>query len=427
MAKYETPRFFVTRRNADGTERHYWQPPSYVRALGFKNQELGHDLQPALDAAKVWNQRLDQARGKAVADAAAPAELFADQRRRRRPRDQQRGYIIPGSVPHLISLLKATDRWRRLADDTRKGYEFDFRLIEAWACDDPIKSFTKKDGKIFYADQSKRSVSVANRLMAVLRMLWNFAIDEELTGANPFLRPRLIEHERAEVSIWLDTLVMAFARAADAKGRHSIATSVIVNHWIGQRPRDVLRLRPDLYRDGTFKLRQSKTKAEVIVPHSPLVAARVEEELRRQAKRWPDMKFTTLIVNEETGQPWHKDTFRHNFNEIRDLAVTGSNVLGLPPCPELKGMRFAWLRHTAVTMLAIAGCTIPEIAAITGHSLKTVTKILDTYLIRVAALAQGATAKRLAHGGIHNLLTIDASAASRSGADNNPTKAKDTA
>jgi putative transposase len=45
------------------------------------------------------------------------------------------------------------------------------------------------------------------------------------------------------------------------------------------------------------------------------------------------------------------------------------------------------LRGTAATMLAEAGCTTPQIAAITGHSLKTVTGILDKYLARTRALA----------------------------------------
>ncbi len=38
-------------------------------------------------------------------------------------------------------------------------------------------------------------------------------------------------------------------------------------------------------------------------------------------------------------------------------------------------LHFHDLRGTAVTMLAEAGCTTPQIAAITGHSLKTVTTI----------------------------------------------------
>jgi integrase len=51
------------------------------------------------------------------------------------------------------------------------------------------------------------------------------------------------------------------------------------------------------------------------------------------------------------------------------------------------------LRGTAVTRLAIAGCTEPEIATITGHSLGDVRSILDAYLHRDKALAESAIRK----------------------------------
>jgi hypothetical protein len=47
-----------------------------------------------------------------------------------------------------------------------------------------------------------------------------------------------------------------------------------------------------------------------------------------------------------------------------------------------------------VTRLSLAGCTVPEIATITGHSLRDVQDILDThYLSRDPELAQSAVRK----------------------------------
>lgn len=57
-------------------------------------------------------------------------------------------------------------------------------------------------------------------------------------------------------------------------------------------------------------------------------------------------------------------------------------------------LTFHDLRGTAVTRLAIAGCTIPEIATITGHSLRDVGTILDRhYLHRDDELARAAIEK----------------------------------
>lgn len=40
-------------------------------------------------------------------------------------------------------------------------------------------------------------------------------------------------------------------------------------------------------------------------------------------------------------------------------------------------LRFNDLRGTAVTLLAEAGATVPQIASITGHTLESVTRILE--------------------------------------------------
>jgi integrase len=47
----------------------------------------------------------------------------------------------------------------------------------------------------------------------------------------------------------------------------------------------------------------------------------------------------------------------------------------------LGDLHFHDLRGTAVTRLALAGCTVPEIAAITGHSIMTVQQILDAHYL----------------------------------------------
>jgi integrase len=60
----------------------------------------------------------------------------------------------------------------------------------------------------------------------------------------------------------------------------------------------------------------------------------------------------------------------------------------------IEGLTFHDLRGTAVTRLAIAGATEAEIAAVTGHSLRDVHRILDRhYLARDPRLAESAIRK----------------------------------
>ena len=62
------------------------------------------------------------------------------------------------------------------------------------------------------------------------------------------------------------------------------------------------------------------------------------------------------------------------------------------------GLTFHDLRGTAVTRLALAGCSEAEIATFTGHSLRDVAAILDAhYLSRDPRLADSALSKREAH------------------------------
>jgi integrase len=103
----------------------------------------------------------------------------------------------------------------------------------------------------------------------------------------------------------------------------------------------------------------------------------VEAARKRQAKR--HVTATTLLVSEETGQPYKTDDFRHQFARIRDAAAAH--------VPELEGLQFRHFRHTAVTRLATAGVDNKMISRVTGQSIKSIEGILEHYLIGSAELA----------------------------------------
>lgn len=151
----------------------------------------------------------------------------------------------------------------------------------------------------------------------------------------------------------------------------------------------------------------------------PALAERLEAELARQ--REAKIAASTIIASEETKQPYKADNFRHLFAEIRDTAtaalaaddaVLNAMLEAERACVEairqaaggadlralaelLPKLWFMHLRHTAVTRLAESGATVPEIAAITGHSVKGVEIMLERYLVRTASMARTAFAKRL--------------------------------
>ena len=92
-----------------------------------------------------------------------------------------------------------------------------------------------------------------------------------------------------------------------------------------------------------------------------------------------------LIFTTATGRAWQKRYLAHQFETARAKAAQAQ--------PEVLELHFHDTRGTAITMLAEADASVPEIAAITGHSYRTVNSILEKYLPRTRHLAEMAMTK----------------------------------
>lgn len=189
---------------------------------------------------------------------------------------------------------------------------------------------------------------------------------------------------------------------ADRLGWRSIGTAVRLNEWIGQREADVIALAPWTKEQGALVLRQGKSQRRIALPiqHVGHLTERLEAELGRAGRVG---SLTHLLLNERTGKPWVSFTFVHTFAEIRAAAAEGlpadplRGLPELPGLPEVAGLWFMELRHTAVTRLHEAGVDDLGIASITGHSPKSVRAVLDRhYLVRTEKAAARAFRKRLA-------------------------------
>ena len=75
-----------------------------------------------------------------------------------------------------------------------------------------------------------------------------------------------------------------------------------------------------------------------------------------------------MILLSTDNKPWTEDGFRSSWRKACKKAG-------------IVGVTFNDLRGTAVTRLAIAGCTEAEIVAITGHTLRDVRSILDAHYL----------------------------------------------
>jgi integrase len=167
--------------------------------------------------------------------------------------------------------------------------------------------------------------------------------------------------------VWSDADEAAFL----AKAPTHLHLPILLALWTGQRQGDLLRLPWQAYDGQRIRLRQSKTDVRIVIPVGAPLKAALDATERRS---------TIILVNSD-GRPWTADGFRSSWRK----AVKKAGIIDLT---------FHDLRGTAVTRLAMAGATVPEIATLTGHSLRDVRTILDShYLARDTTLGEAAIRK----------------------------------
>ncbi len=280
---------------------------------------------------------------------------------------------------------------------------------------------------------AKRGISTARGSIATLSIAlgWGkrrgkFTFRENL-GVNPAQDlqmatppPRIRFGTRTEI----ETLVAV----ADHLGIPESGDMTMLGVWSGQRQGDRLALEDFGLIKGRRHFRQAKTGAIVAVLEAPELerrlaasaerrrAAKAEALLGAEAEDRPaiERQFKRVILNEHFDKrygrcfwrPFEGQHYSHIFAKVKAVAVAGvrapDNADGskgawlIKPCKTLADFVEPDLRDTAVTWLALAGCTIPEICAITGHSLSSATRVLKHYLAVHPEMADAAIRKMVA-------------------------------
>ena len=274
----------------------------------------------------------------------------------------------------LLSLLQgyqASDDFRQLRERTRADYVRQIKIIEKEFGDFPLSALTDRRTRgVFMAWRDRLAVQSrrqADYARVVLSLVLAWAIDRGLISDNPCARGgRLYRGNRVD-KIWTVDDEAGFLKSAPAH----LHLPLLLALWTGQRQGDLLRLPWSAYDGARIRLRQSKTG----VPVSFKAGAPLKAMLDRAPKR------STIILTNSDGKPWTADGFRASWRKAQ--AAAG-----------VVDVTFNDLRGTAVTRLALVGCTEAQIAAITGHTLRDVRSILDAnYLHRDPALADDATTK----------------------------------
>jgi integrase len=285
-----------------------------------------------------------------------------------------------GKLEYLINYFQTTTEFTTLRERTKADYVKQIKMIEEEFGDFPLKALkaegTRGEFMEWRDKLSQKSLRQADYAWTVLARILSVAKNRGKVAVNPCESGgRLYSGTRVDFVWSLDDEAAFLERAPT-----HLHLPLLLALWTGQRQGDLLRLPWSAY-DGThIKLKQSKSQrrgarrpVHVKIPiGAPLRAALDQAQKNKQSP--------IILLNSE-GRPWTPDGFRASWGKACQKA-------------RIEDVTFNDLRGTAVTRLALVGCTEAEIASITGHSLRDVRSILDAhYLHRDQALAETAIRK----------------------------------
>lgn len=281
-----------------------------------------------------------------------------------------------GTFAGLIRAYSTSPEFDELADSTKAEYrrmlakvEAKFGKMQEAALENPRvrRAFYEWRASVHRKSGAREGDNVLSIISAVLSWgVQNGRISHNYVSGFR----RLYKADRSEI-IWLPEHIAAFTQAAYLELWHAMMMGL----HTGLREGDMLALTWNQYDRKRITVRPSKTKKRT----GRIVSIPCTEALKEMLDNIERRNLT--ILTNSRGQPWTNRYFQAQWRKTMDAAGLGLDL------------RFNDLRGTAVTMLAEAGCTPSEMAAITGHSLKTASIILDRYQARTAHLADSAIAR----------------------------------
>lgn len=325
-------RYVTERRNADGTTRHYWQ------RRGYGLVRLPDDVVERASKLKALNAA---AEGKTQ-----PAQV-----------------IIHGTVLWCINDYRASERWAKLSQSSKVSYGVYLRKLEGEIPNLHMKDFDRAVAKTFLGKID--GIASRNLARAVVHLLYEHAIEEEVIDRNPIIKLKLPRSKARDQYVRPAQWEALVETAKAKKAPRWFIPMMALMLYTAQRVRDALMLQWP--KDGEIKVRQKKTRAIVAMP--------VHRDLAALIDPLPRLGVTIL----RTEQNRHITYARANeiWNEIKDKAG-------------LAHLQLRDFRRTAVVMMAEAGCTVPQIASITGHTIASVHRIMETYWVATKPQAEAA-------------------------------------
>lgn len=267
-----------------------------------------------------------------------------------------------GTFAELLKTYAASPEFRKLAKKTRITYNQRIGVMVNSFGALSLRALSEKKirGVILeWRDQiATKYPSGAEGYIATLKAILSFAEERALIDINPLRGVKRVHHVSRADCVWSQEQITRLLSVSPNLLQWAIKLAL----FTGQRKGDLIRLRWDDVKGDYLRFTQSKTKSKVSIRIIPPLQALLDTIPRRA---------DTILTN-KSGRQWS------DVSGLTALWLRAMNEAGLTDA----NLRFHDLRGTAVTCLADVGCTESEIASITGHSLMSVSQMLQTHYLR---------------------------------------------
>lgn len=290
-----------------------------------------------------------------------------------------------GNINALIRAYLQSLTFEKKAKSTQKEYKRMLLKLEERFGKMPVKALASPKVRGVFLDYQEEigraSPREADNRLSVLSAVLTHAKARGKIEANPLEGfERIYSADRSEI-IWTEADIRKFLTGAAVELQRVLILAI----HTGQRYGDLIRLRWSDYDGTSISLVQSKGKVRVNVRCSAALKAMLDATPR----------LCPFILARADGRPW--------FTEKDDKALAKAwrarmEAAGFYPKPfedltkeEKAGyLHFHDMRGTAVTLLFEAGATMPQVCAVTGHTLTSANRIIEKYLARTAAMSSAA-------------------------------------
>lgn len=290
-----------------------------------------------------------------------------------------------GKLAALIREYLLSLTFEKKATSTRREYQRMLSKIEAEFGTMPIRALESRKVKGLFLDYQERigrdTPREADNRLTVLSAVLTYATRRGRIAVNPLEGFERLHHKDRADLIWTEADVERFMRGAPVE----LQRALILAMHTGQRYGDLIRLRWADYDGGTIALRQRKTQQPVRIA----CTATLRQMLDTAPRSGP------FILTRPDGRPWHTERDDKALSKAWHQHMVAAGFYPRPwdqmtAAEKRAHVQFRDLRGTAVTLLSEAGASVPQIVAITGHTMQSAHRILERYLARTPALSAAA-------------------------------------